>query len=184
MTPFPSPSPLIMALLFSGLAGLTVAAARDAKSRIIPNGMVVFVAGVGLALRLPSSLFSIGLSLLAAAIVFSALVFLVHRNMIGGGDAKMIAVATLLVPPDRIVPLLLSIALSGGLLSCFYLGRSLIVKNDRRVARHFTIHLFGKNADRIKAHKSMPYALAILGGAAACILPEVFRCFNAISCSL
>ena len=179
-----TPSPLIATLLFAGLAGLVAAAARDVKNRIIPNGLVVFVAGVGLVLRLISGLTSTGLSLIAAGLIFVALVFLTHRNFIGGGDAKMIAAATLLVPPDRIVPLLLNIALAGGILSCFCLAMLLFTKGVRHPFKHFMKHLFKRGPHRGRTSKPMPYALAILGGVTAYVFSEVFQCFNAMSCSL
>ena len=179
-----NPSPLAATLLFSGLAGLVDAAAGDARNRIIPNHLVVFVAGTGLALRVASGLTSVILSLIGAASVFVVLVFLMHRNLIGGGDAKLIAAATLLVPPDRVVPLLLNIALAGGLLSCFYIAMLFFAKHARRPATHFLGHLFAGDSGKAKTGQPIPYALAILGGVIASMLSEVFQCFSATSCSL
>jgi hypothetical protein len=82
------------------------------------------------------------------------------------------------------VPLLLNIALAGGLLSCFYLTLLLFAKNAHHPARRFMSHLFSREPGKTKGSKSMPYALAILGGVTAYILSEVFQCFNATSCSL
>ena len=179
-----NPSPLAALFLFSGLAGLVDAAAGDTKNGIIPNHMVVFVAGAGLALRLASGLTSAALSLVCAGLAFVVLVFLTHRNMIGGGDAKLIAAATLLVPSDRIVLLLLNIALAGGLLSCFYIVRFFVAKNAHQPARRFVNHLFARDSNRKKTSRPMPYALAILGGVLASMFSEVFQCFSATSCSL
>ena len=179
-----NPSPQAAIFLFSGLSGLVEAAAGDTKNGIIPNYLVVFVAGAGLALRIASGLTSVLLSLVCAGLAFVVLVFLTHRNMIGGGDAKLIAAATLLVPPDRIVLLLLNIALAGGLLSCFCIARFFVAKNAHQSARRFASHLFAGNSNRKKTSRPMPYALAILCGVIASIFPEVFQCFSATSCSL
>jgi len=177
------PSSLAAALLLSGFVGLIAIAAKDIKKRVIPNGLVVFVAGIGVALRSDSELTSFGLSLLGAGLVFVTFALLAHRNFIGGGDAKLMAAATLLVPPDRILSLLLSIALAGGLLSCFYVAMHFFAKSARFPVRRFMGRLFWI-PKRIKTSKSIPYALAVLGGATAYILSEVFECFNATSCSL
>jgi len=176
-------------LLALGLIGVVIAAVLDINDRIIPNGLAVFVAGNGLALRMISGLAPAGLSLIGAGLVFVVFVFLARHNFIGGGDAKLIAATTLLVPADRIMLLLLGIALAGGLLSCFYLTRHYVSryffrKITHRPDRRLMKNLFIRGPNRAKARRSMPYALAILGGATACILPEVLRCFDATSCSL
>jgi prepilin peptidase CpaA len=171
--------------LIASLIGLCAAAVADMRNRVIPNNIFVFVAGTGLALRISSGLItSILSSLIGAALVFVVLAFLAHRNFIGGGDVKLITGTTFLVPPDRIAQLMLAIALAGGLLSCFYFARLVFMKNPRHPARRFMRQLFRRYPDRIKAHKPLPYALAILGGVTAYILSEVFQCFNATPCSL
>jgi prepilin peptidase CpaA len=177
-------SPVAAIFLFSGLMGLLAAAIEDVKTRIIPNHLVVFVAGAGLALRTASGLTSAFLSLGCAGAVFVILAFLMHRNLIGGGDTKLIAASTLLVPPDRIVLLLLNIALVGGLLSCLYIARFFITKNAHRAARRFVGHLSARASNRKKMGQAIPYALAIFAGVLASIFSESFQCFRATSCSL
>ena len=178
------PSPMVMTLLILGLLALIAAAAKDLKDRIIPNGLVVFVVFIGLMLRFASESTSLESSVIGAGITFIVLAILAHRDFIGGGDAKLIAAATLLVPSDRIIPLLLDIALAGGLLSCFYLALLFIPKNTRQPAKRFLLSLFRKKRDGRTTNAPMPYAVAILGGVAACSLLEVLQCFNATSCLL
>ncbi len=109
------------ALWTLSLAGLFAAAITDFRHRIIPNRLVWLTAGCGIAMRLLTEPRSLGLSIGAAAAILLALGVLAHRQVIGGGDAKLIAAATLLVAPHEIGGLLLIIALGGGFISAIYL---------------------------------------------------------------
>jgi prepilin peptidase CpaA len=163
-------SPLAVPLLILGFAALVAAAVHDLQDKIIPNGLVVFVIGIGLALRSTAGLASVGWGLAGAGLVFVVLAYCARHKIVGGGDAKLIAAATLLVSPDRIVPLLLAIALLGGLFGCFYLVEPFVFP-------HRKFH-------RAKLNKQIPYAPAILGGVSVCTLFEVFQCYSVTSCSL
>ena len=106
---------LTRAILWAAVMSiLTAAAAMDVHRRIIPNELVAVTAVGGLALGLLSRPGSIWLSLLIAMAVVVALAPFGRHNTIGGGDIKLIAAATLLVPPDRTAALLLYLSLSAG----------------------------------------------------------------------
>jgi prepilin peptidase CpaA len=183
---------LIRAVLWSASLGiLAAAAATDVKERIIPNRMVLFVAGVGVTLGLMSRPSLVWLSLLAAFGLLVALGLLARLNVLGGGDVKLIAAVSLLVPPDRIGSLLLAIAFAGGLLSLGYLAAYRALKHVRIRRRGVPAHGRAKpdrwphrEWARIAGGDSVPYGMAILGGVAAHVASELYRCFSATSCSL
>ncbi|MGA7323860.1 MAG: A24 family peptidase [Rhodomicrobium sp.] len=99
------------------IAALFASAVTDLRERIIPNTIPLIIAACGLALSLQGGPWRIGMNVAAAITVFLALGFLAHYGFIGGGDVKLISAVTLLVPPERIGPLLIEIAIAGGLLS-------------------------------------------------------------------
>ncbi len=184
-------STLMVALLWTlSLVGLFVAAVSDFRHRIIPNRLVMLTAGCGATIRLVIDPRSIGLSIAIAAVLVLALGLAAHRQWIGGGDAKLVAAVTLLVPPGEITALLLIIAVSGGLLSGIYLvahatarrrafvavagGRSPLALSRREGMRRAEII-------QIAESRSIPYGVAIFTGAAFVALTEAGRWFYAIS---
>jgi prepilin peptidase CpaA len=155
-----------------GLGGLVLAAGADVRARIIPNELVVWVMSMGLASRLLTDGWASWVSVLAAAALFLALGLLVSREVIGGGDSKMIAAATLLVEPTGILRLLLAIVMSGGILALAYLAASYPLKarlarqGEPSGGRAKPPDLIDCEVARIAARESMPYGVAILAGSA------------------
>lgn len=176
-------------LWMTSLAALVASAATDLKERIIPNELVVVIALAGLLLCLAMRPGQIGISLLAATLVFLALGVVAHYGAIAGGDVKLMAAVTLLVPPGSVFELLARIALAGGFLSCLYLGASYMIGS----ARANSCDAVSKNAvsgvaawarlesARIASRKQVPYAVAILGGVIWYVARERFPC-SAMSC--
>jgi len=174
---------------------LAAAAGIDLKQRIIPNESVAFIVAGGVALGALSRPGSIALSLLFCAVVLLALLVCAHFNALGAGDAKLIAAATLLVPPDGIVLLLMAIALAGGLLSAIYLAAFHSLEHAHAAKRHGALsgrrHPAGSlaqlrraGAARMRAGYSVPYALAVLAGVAFYLASELYQCSSGISCLL
>ncbi|HXJ03221.1 MAG TPA: A24 family peptidase, partial [Micropepsaceae bacterium] len=114
--------PISTIILLMGFSGLVAACVSDVRERLIYNEIVIFVLGTGIALRLISTPHLIWASLLIAACLLVALGQLARFDIIGGGDAKLIAAAMLLLPPQRDAWLLAHIAAAGGALSCIYLA--------------------------------------------------------------
>ena len=186
---------LIRAILWAAVLTVLVAAAGiDLKRRIIPNETVALVAVGGVVLSVLSRPGSTWLSVLFSLIVLLALLVLAHFDVLGGGDAKLIAAATLLVPPDAIALLLVAIALAGGLLSGVYLAAYHGLKraratepNGARSVRRSTgaFAKFRRNEHaRMRAGQSVPYALAVLAGVAFYLASEIYQCSSGISCLL
>lgn len=117
-------------LWMTSVAALVASAATDLKERIIPNELAAAIAIAGLLISLFVRPDQIGASLAAAALVFVVLGVLCRYGVLGGGDVKLMAAVTLLVPPGDVGDLLTRIALAGGLLSSFYLGASYIIRPD------------------------------------------------------
>jgi prepilin peptidase CpaA len=102
---------------FTGL--MATSAIEDFRRLIIPNGLVV-----GLCLLWPLyvatapmlTLAAAGVAMLCAAAVFVVGALLFSRGLIGGGDVKLLAAASLWAGPAATLPLLVLTALLGGLL--------------------------------------------------------------------
>lgn len=151
---------LVVGLWAVSLGGLLSAAVTDSRRRIIPNRLVLLTAACGLAVGLLRSPRSMLLSIGVALAMLLLLGVLAQRRLIGGGDAKLIAAATLLVPPGEVAGLFLAIALCGGVLSGAYLLAHLFVRK-----RYPATLPLRAAVVRIAARRSVPYAVAIFGGA-------------------
>jgi prepilin peptidase CpaA len=149
---------LTMAVIIVGkslvFAGLIWAAASDLARRIISNWLVLTVAAGGVILRLATAnLHGIWASLGVAGIVFVALRLLSGFGALGGGDVKLITAITLGQSPAAMLPILLAIAVAGGVTAIFYLMRDRLRRRDE-----------GQVASASSRHLEMPYAPAILAG--------------------
>ena len=111
------------------LAALLLSAATDLKERIIPNELVIAIALSGLLLCLTIRPGQICICLVASALVFLAMGVLCRYQALAGGDVKLMAAVTLLVPPGGVGELMAGIAVAGGLLSCLYLGASYMIRD-------------------------------------------------------
>ena len=161
-----------MFLQFGGLGGLILAAASDLRDRIIPNRLVLWVLAAGLGSRIASVGWGSWLSLVVGIAVFAPLSLLARREVIGGGDAKMITAATFLAAPRETPALLLAIALAGGALALAALAAASLRRVWQRSMRAeggFAAH---SAADWDLAMSSMPFGLAILAGSAVVLMRE------------
>ncbi|AXK82929.1 prepilin peptidase [Pseudolabrys taiwanensis] len=163
---------------------LSVAAVQDVRARIIPNRLVLAVAAVGLvaaAVERPAALW---LSLLFAFLLLGGLGVLTHYDVLGAGDAKMIAAVTLMTPPERSAVVLFAIAMAGGVLSLGYLIAYHTLKRRNATTGTTALARWRRNERaRIATGQSVPYAVAILGGAVAYYISEIQRCLSVTSCS-
>jgi prepilin peptidase CpaA len=184
--------PISGALLAAGLAGLVAASVSDIKERLIYNEIVIFVLGVGLALRLVSTPELVWVSLVVAAVLLVVLGQLARFGVIGGGDAKLIAATLLLLPPQHDARLIAAIAVAGGILSCIYLAARMALRRGifipagagRKFPMGESSGVFANELAKITAGEPMPYALAILAGTTYSIASEAFQCISATFCSL
>ncbi|MFC3069381.1 A24 family peptidase [Phenylobacterium soli] len=169
MTEFGSPA----AVLFegAGLLGLVAATFTDLKSRLIPNPLVLGVLAAGFAARIVTDGALSWISLGVALAIFVPLALMAQRDVIGGGDAKMIAAATFLVEPAHVLQLLAAIILSGGVLAAgFWLARKARLASTGRKPAPAGSGLAPEPASTGSTpsadHEQLPYAVAILAGVA------------------
>jgi prepilin peptidase CpaA len=182
---------LIRAALWVTATVLLAAAARtDFRARIIPNRVVAAIAANGLLLGLLSRPDRVWISLLVALVLLIGLGFIAHLDLIGGGDAKLISAVTLLVPPETIAPLLLAIALAGGIVSGAYLVVFYAFPRARNKKKTMATRWFGRLPQRFQRERmrvlkatSVPYSVAVLGGVSVVTVSEIIRCYSATSCS-
>lgn len=163
--PMPPPMPFHIALLpLAGFAGLILTAAvEDARRLVIPNRLTA-----GICLLWPFHL-ATGLSLAAtvgavgcAAAVFGFGALLFARGLVGGGDVKLLAAATLWAGPAATPSLLLGTAIAGGLLGLFLLTPL------GRLATAW------RKTDAAPVANPMPYGVAIAAAALFVTIPPYF----------
>lgn len=95
-----------------------IAAFGDIKNRRIPNWLVLAISVLGLArMALAGDLIGAGMTLLAAAAVLAIGFLLFWRGFIGGGDAKLVSGAALLVGYHDLFGFLFLMSLCGGVLA-------------------------------------------------------------------
>jgi prepilin peptidase CpaA len=172
------------------LLALMASAYTDIKDRIIPNELVVLVAACGAALVLTGRPEHIWIGASAAVVTLFALGTLAHFGMIGGGDAKMIAAVTLLVPPNQIGTLLIFIVMAGGVLSVVYILARYTLRSRNSGKTGLPAGAvcldgdgwFRRECTRIAAGGPMPYGVAIFGGAAGILARELPRCLPGNFC--
>lgn len=175
------------------LLALSFSAVMDLRLRIIPNEIVLLVAACGVALTLLNNPATLWISLLTGLLVLLGLGVVAHFDVIGGGDVKMIAATTLLVPLDGVGSLLAAIVIAGGILGCIYLAVRYALKRnpvmqsaaggDFAASNTNQGGFLGNERKRIVEDEPMPYALAILAGVLNIVISEPPQCFSAISLS-
>jgi prepilin peptidase CpaA len=152
-----------MALLF--------AAAHDVAVRTVPNLVSLIVAVAGLGLNAMAGQFLP--ALFGGAVVFAGAWYLWRRNLIGGGDVKLLTACVLLVPPILMPELILTTALSGGLLALIYIALGRVLRNSpgprpeglpQGLPQGLPRRVWRVERRRIRRGLSLPYACAITAG--------------------
>ncbi len=163
-------SELHLATLAGYVALMAGAAIVDFRLLIIPNPVVI-----GLMLLWPAYLVTVPavppyaaiMALGGALAVFAVGALLFARGLIGGGDVKLLSVATLWSGIDRIPALLLATGVLGGVLSLFLLTPlgARITAARRTERRPVGAAEIGFGA------RPVPYGAAIAAAAVLVILP-------------
>jgi prepilin peptidase CpaA len=149
---------------------MAMAAVEDFRRLVIPNGVVVGLCVIwplylatASTVTLPTSFGAVGC---AAAVFFSgALLF--SRGLIGGGDVKLLAAATLWASPGATLPLLALTGLIGGVLTLVLLSPvgPLITRARCSVPGQ---------AATAAAPIAVPYGIAIATAAVIVTIPQNF----------
>jgi prepilin peptidase CpaA len=148
----------------AGFAGLMLAAAlEDLRRFVIPNQLII-----ALCLLYPLRLLTgagLGAGLAAAGCALAVFLIgavLFARGLVGGGDVKLLAAATLWVGPSDTPALLLATALAGGLLALFLLSPL------------GALLAAWRGMDPASRDSAMPYGVAIAAAALIVAIPPYF----------
>ena len=109
--------------LFSALLGC---AYSDIRARIIPNALCALVVLLGIAEAVLTDRSDYGRSIMMALVVFVAMMPLQQKNVLGGGDVKLIAALAVWLAPLEVGRFFLFILAGGGVLGVFYLAMNWI----------------------------------------------------------
>jgi prepilin peptidase CpaA len=110
-------------LRWAFLGGVVVAALTDLRALRIPNALVLACLGLAL-LRLALEPALLGPHLAVGGIAFALTLALFARNLMGGGDAKLLPVVALWLGPQAILDFLVLLAvLAGGIALMLVLAR-------------------------------------------------------------
>jgi prepilin peptidase CpaA len=158
----------------AGFAGLmAMAAFEDFRRLIIPNQLIL-----GLCVLWPLhvatapmlTLAAAGFAALWAAVVFIAGALLFSRGLIGGGDVKLLAAATLWAGPAATLPLLVLTGLLGGLLCLLLMTPAGGLLAAARPGRHDSSGDPARRANSVL----VPYGVAIAAAALIVTIPPNF----------
>lgn len=152
---------LVPALLAGLITLLVIAAAEDARRRVIPNAVTgaiaaLFVPFALLAPEAPDGIEALpigGLAFLTGWALFA-------RGLVGGGDVKLLAAVALWAGAEQILPFLLVTSLAGGALA-------ILTLLWRQWGLLICTGLGSLGLDRFAPTtdpETLPYGLAIAGG--------------------
>ncbi|MEP4380658.1 MAG: prepilin peptidase [Alphaproteobacteria bacterium] len=150
-------------ILLLGLLGLAVTAAvTDLRSYRIPNSISLAIAA-----SFPIFVLAGGADfrggLFAGGLVFAVGVFLYSRGWMGGGDVKLLAALSLWAGTELVLPMVVIITLTGGIMSFAEWFR--IGGFNRLLARHIPTMDGAIAVPAARERAVVPYAAAILAGA-------------------
>jgi prepilin peptidase CpaA len=168
------PPNLVLAPLAGFVVLMAVAAFEDFRRLVIPNGVVVALCVLWpfhLAIA-PGTTLITGMAAIGCGFaVFFAGALLFSRGLIGGGDVKLLAAATLWAGPGGTLPLLVLTGLLGGLLGLFALLP--VCPDFAGMRRRATT-----GASEILANRPhpavVPYGVAIAAAALIVTIPPYF----------
>jgi prepilin peptidase CpaA len=160
-------------LQLAGAALFGLAALQDIARRLVPNGVPLAIAAVGVALRVIDGT-------LPAAVGAALAVFLVaflcwRRGWMGGADVKLFAAGALLVPPGAVLAFVLATSVAGGVLGIAYWLVGRLAARPTTVIRSATrpsslLRRWARiERRRLRRGGPLPYAVAVSVGA-CCIL--------------
>lgn len=162
-------------ILLLGIALFVAAAYGDVKTRRIPNSLVIAVATLGLLRLIVIGDLSVALYTLgASAFIFIATFLLFWRGLVGGGDAKLMIAAALLVGYHDLLNFLVLMSICGLLVTLAMLAtrrRPLNILGALVSVAMLVTH--GPPVPQPKPPKlqlAVPYGVAIAGGGIVTLL--------------
>ncbi len=157
----------VQACALFAFALLLIAAWCDLATRTIPDGISVALGALGLLARAAEGLAPVAASLLVAAGIFAAFVWLHACGLIGGGDVKLITALTVGFSPLSTLDFLVATVLAGGVLGLLYLSLRLLPEPSPLVPRPWAWpprRILALERRRVSRRGPLPYAVAIAAG--------------------
>jgi prepilin peptidase CpaA len=149
---------------FPALAGaglvLVFAAVSDIAKRTIPNWASVAILGLGLLLRTADRQIQITLAFAVVVFAFSALMW--RFGALGGGDVKLLAATSTIIPFPQVIYFVPMVALAGGVLALVYI---LLEKSAGLWGRTALAAYLGRRFPDSHQSGVLPYGMAIAAGA-------------------
>jgi prepilin peptidase CpaA len=154
-------TPMQTVILFLGVGLFAVAAYGDVRTRRIPNELALGIGALGL-LRMMladdarAPLYTLG----AAAVVFAVAFLLFRRDLVGGGDVKLLTAAALLIGYHDLLSFLLLMSLCGAFISLAMLTADKLGSMLRHNPRPAMLPV-PENSPGTPGRLSVPYGVAI-----------------------
>ncbi len=159
---------------------LAAAAWRDIAARVIPDEICAALALLGVLVRASEGLSALAVTLVAALVLFLALLPLAMYGLMGGGDLKLATAVALGLPPVGAYQLMVATALAGGVLALIYMllarflrpsvaaGRNALPvvppASPRRSGMSLLRRVLAAEAWRLRRRGPLPYGVAIAAG--------------------
>ena len=159
------------AFVAAALALLLAAGWRDLLTRHIPDRFAAGLLALAVLARGVEGIAALGLSLVAAVLLFAVLAALFMRGLLGGGDVKLMVALAVGLPPAAVWNFVVATGIAGGVVAALYLlaGR-LLPAPASAPRRSLLARVVAVEAWRIRTRRPMPYALAIAAGGALVLL--------------
>lgn len=142
---------------------LAVAAWRDVATRLIPDGISVLVALLGLAARAAAGPAEAAVSLALAAGLFLLLLPAVSRGVLGGGDVKLASALLVGLAPAAAWDFVFLTAMLGGVLGLAYMAGPGLAGHARTPSAGMPLlhRVLQVEYWRLRRRGPVPYAVAI-----------------------
>lgn len=158
-------------LLYLSLTLLAIAALHDVIARTVPNQLAAALAILGLSVQVLQGSYLLGVP--AAVAVFFVAAACWRRGWMGGGDVKLLGATALLVSPESIPALLVSISLFGAILALIYLAaRHRVAVSHAGLPSGLLARALRAERWRLRRGGPLPYAVAIACGAIFIIVTQ------------
>jgi prepilin peptidase CpaA len=153
-------TPMQTLILLLGIGLFAVAAYGDVRARRIPNELALGVGALGLLRMLAGDASAPLYTLGAAAVVFAVAFLLFRRDLVGGGDVKLLTAAALLIGYHDLLSFLLLMSLCGAFISLAMLTAGKLVPMLRHNPRPAMLPV-PENSRGTPGRLSVPYGVAI-----------------------
>jgi len=149
----------------AALVLLLMAAWHDIATRLIPDGISLWLLALGALARLFGAPSNLAFSLETALLLLALLLILHSRGLIGGGDVKVMTALAVGLSPLDCYRFIVATAIAGGLLGTSYLVLSATLPAMHSVRGASLLNRVAVlETRRIRRRGPLPYCVAIAAG--------------------